>query len=191
MYLLVGLGNPGSSYAGNRHNIGFMAVDEIHLHYSFPSFRNKFHGEVSEGTISGHKAFILKPTTYMNESGCSVAEVIRFYKIELENVFVLHDELDLPRGKIRIKKGGGLAGHNGLKSIAHYIGPEFYRVRIGIGHPGDKSRVTGHVLNDFSKLDQQWLTPLLGSMAKCIPKLILGDGSGFVSDVMVNVSRLT
>ena len=191
MYLLVGLGNPGSSYAGNRHNIGFMAVDEIHFQYSFQSFRNKFHGKVSEGVISGHKVFILKPTTYMNESGCSVAELIRFYKIEAGNVFVLHDELDLPPGKIRVKKGGGLAGHNGLKSIADYIGPEFYRVRIGIGHPGDKSRVTGHVLNDFSKLDQQWLTPLLDSMTKCIPKLILGDGSGFVSDVMVSVTRLT
>ena len=190
MYLLVGLGNPGSDYAGNRHNIGFMAVDGIHRHYSFQPFRTKFHGEVAEGSIAGDKVFILKPTTYMNESGRSVAELVRFYKIETGNVIVLHDELDLSPGKIQVKKGGGLAGHNGLKSIADHIGIDFYRVRIGIGHPGEKSRVTGHVLNDFSQSDQQWLDPLLGGMTTHIAKLIEGDGAGFVSEVTLYVTSL-
>ena len=190
MYLLVGLGNPGSDYAGNRHNIGFMAVDGIHRHYSFQPFRTKFHGEVADGSIAGDKVFILKPTTYMNESGRSVAELVRFYKIETGNVIVLHDELDLSPGKIRVKKGGGLAGHNGLKSIADHIGLDFYRVRIGIGHPGEKSRVTGHVLNDFSQSDQQRLDPLLGGMTTHIAKLIEGDGAGFVSEVTLYVTSL-
>ena len=190
MYLLVGLGNPGSDYAGNRHNIGFMAVDGIHRHYSFQPFRTKFHGEVADGSIAGDKVLILKPTTYMNESGRSVAELVRFYKIETGNVIVLHDELDLSPGKIRVKKGGGLAGHNGLKSIADHIGLDFYRVRIGIGHPGEKSRVTGHVLNDFSQSDQQWLDPLLGGMTTHIAKLIEGDGAGFVSEVTLYVTSL-
>ena len=190
MYLLVGLGNPGSDYAGNRHNIGFMAVDGIHRHYSFQPFRTKFHGEVADGSIAGDKVFILKPTTYMNESGRSVAELVRFYKIETGNVIVLHDELDLSPGKIQVKKGGGLAGHNGLKSIADHIGLDFYRVRIGIGHPGEKSRVTGHVLNDFSQSDQQWLDPLLGGMTTHIAKLIEGDGAGFVSEVTLYVTSL-
>ena len=190
MYLLVGLGNPGLDYAGNRHNIGFMAVDGIHRHYSFQPFRTKFHGEVADGSIAGDKVFILKPTTYMNESGRSVAELVRFYKIETGNVIVLHDELDLSPGKIRVKKGGGLAGHNGLKSIADNIGLDFYRVRIGIGHPGEKSRVTGHVLNDFSQSDQQWLDPLLGGMTTHIAKLIEGDGAGFVSEVTLYVTSL-
>ena len=188
MYLLVGLGNPGSDYAGNRHNIGFMAVDGIHRHYTFQPFRTKFHGEVADGSIAGDKVFILKPTTYMNESGRSVAELVRFYKIETGNVIVLHDELDLSPGKIRVKKGGGLAGHNGLKSIADHIGLDFYRVRIGIGHPGEKSRVTGHVLNDFSQSDQRWLDPLLGGMTTHIAKLIEGDGAGFVSEVTLHVT---
>jgi len=190
MYLLVGLGNPGSDYAGNRHNIGFMAVDGIHRHYSFQPFRTKFHGEVADGSIAGDKVFILKPTTYMNESGRSVAELVRFYKIETGNVIVLHDELDLSPGKILVKKGGGLAGHNGLKSIADHIGLDFYRVRIGIGHPGDKSRVTGHVLNDFSQSDQKWLDLLLDGMTTHIAKLIEGDGAGFVSEVTLYVTSL-
>jgi len=183
MYLLVGLGNPGSDYAGNRHNIGFMAVDDIHRHYSFQSFRSKFQGEVADGTIDGEKGLLLKPTTYMNESGRSVAEAARFYKIEPENVIVLHDELDLAPGKIRVKKGGGLAGHNGLKSIAAHIGPDFHRVRIGIGHPGEKGRVTGHVLKDFSKSDQDWVAPLLDAMTLSAGKLIKGDDAGFATNV--------
>ena len=183
MYLLVGLGNPGSDYAGNRHNIGFMAVDDIHRHYSFQPFRSKFQGEVADGTIGGDKVLLLKPTTYMNESGRSVAEAARFYKIEAEHVIVLHDELDLAPGKIRVKKGGGLAGHNGLKSIAAHIGPDFHRVRIGIGHPGEKGRVTGHVLKNFSKSDQDWVEPLLDAMKLSVDKLIHGDDAGFSTKV--------
>jgi peptidyl-tRNA hydrolase, PTH1 family len=183
MYLLVGLGNPGSDYAGNRHNIGFMAVDDIHRHYSFQPFRSKFQGEIADGMIDGDKVLLLKPTTYMNESGRSVAEAARFYKIEPEHVIVLHDELDLAPGKIRVKKGGGLAGHNGLKSIAAHIGPDFHRVRIGIGHPGDKGRVTGHVLKDFSKSDQDWVEPLLDAMTLSAGKLIKGDDAGFATNV--------
>jgi peptidyl-tRNA hydrolase, PTH1 family len=183
MYLLVGLGNPGSDYAGNRHNIGFMAVDDIHRHYSFQPFRSKFQGEVADGTIDGDKVLLLKPTTFMNDSGRSVAEAARFYKIEPEHVIVLHDELDLAPGKIRVKKGGGLAGHNGLKSIAAHIGPDFHRVRIGIGHPGEKGRVTGHVLKDFSKSDQDWVEPLLDAMTLSADKLIKGDDAGFATKV--------
>jgi len=183
MYLLVGLGNPGSDYANNRHNIGFMAVDDIHRHYSFAPFHTKFQGEVADGTIAQEKVLILKPATFMNESGRSVAEATQFYKIKPENVIVLHDELDLAPGKIRAKKGGGLAGHNGLKSIAAHIGQEFHRVRIGIGHPGDKDRVTGHVLKDFSKADQDWVEPLLDAMTVSIDKLIAGDDSGFATKV--------
>lgn len=183
MYLLVGLGNPGSDYAGNRHNIGFMVVDDIHRHYSFAPFRSKFQGEVADGTIAGEKVLLLKPTTFMNESGRSVSEAARFYKIEAEDVIILHDELDLAPGKIRAKKGGGLAGHNGLKSIAAHIGPDFHRVRIGIGHPGEKGRVTGHVLKDFSKEDQKWVEPLLDAMTVSIDKLIKGDDAGFATKV--------
>lgn len=186
MYLLVGLGNPGSDYAGNRHNIGFMAVDDIHRHYSFQAFRSKFQGEVADGKIAGEKVLLLKPTTFMNESGRSVAEAARFYKIAPEHVIVLHDELDLAPGKIRVKKGGGLAGHNGLKSIAAHIGPDFHRVRIGIGHPGEKGRVTGHVLKDFSKSDQDWVSPLLDAITLSADKLIQGDDAGFAT----NVARL-
>ncbi len=183
MYLLVGLGNPGSDYAGNRHNIGFMAVDDIHRHYAFQPFRSKFQGEIADGMIAGDKGLILKPTTFVNESGRSVAEAARFYKIEPDQVIVLHDELDLAPGKIRMKKGGGLAGHNGLKSIAAHIGPDFHRVRIGIGHPGEKGRVTGHVLKDFSKSDQDWVDPLLDAITLSADKLIKGDDVGFATNV--------
>ena len=188
MYLLVGLGNPGSDYAGNRHNIGFMAVDGIHRHYSFQPFRTKFHGEVADGSIAGDKVFILKPATYMNASGRSVAALVHFYKIETKNVIVLHDELDLSPGNIRVKQGGGFAGHNGLKSIADHIGLDFLRVRIGIGHPGNKSRVTSHVLSDFSKTDEKLLNPLLGNMTTHIALLIQGDGAEFVSEATSIIS---
>ena len=186
MYLLVGLGNPGSDYAGNRHNIGFMAVDDIHRHYSFEPFRSKFQGEVADGSVAGGKVLILKPMTFMNESGRSVIEVVRFYKIKLDHVIVLHDELDLEPGKIRVKKGGGLAGHNGLKSIAAHIGPDFHRVRIGIGHPGQKGRVSGYVLRDFSKSDFDWVNPLLGAITLSADKLVQGDDSGFATKVSLS-----
>ena len=151
MLLLVGLGNPGPKYEKNRHNIGFRAVDEIVRRYSFSPFKAKFQGLIADGTLESAKGLVLKPATFMNESGRSVGEAMRFYKLVPGDVIVLHDELDLALGKVRARAGGGLAGHNGLRSIAQHIGPDFQRIRIGIGHPGDKARVHGHVLSDFSK----------------------------------------
>ena len=175
MRLIVGLGNPGDKYAHHRHNVGFMAVDAIAEVHGFAPERAKFQGLLREGAldtdVGREKTLILKPQTFMNESGRSVGEAIRFYKLEPADVVVLYDELDLAPGKLRVKRGGGAAGHNGIRSIASHIGPEFDRLRIGIGHPGDKSRVTGHVLGDFSKADQDWLHPLLDAIAKAAPHL--------------------
>ncbi|MEK9677205.1 MAG: aminoacyl-tRNA hydrolase [Rhodospirillaceae bacterium] len=181
MHLLVGLGNPGSKYSGNRHNVGFMAVNEIHRRYACPPYRAKFQGEVSEANIGGDKVLLLKPSTYMNESGSSVGEAARFYKIEPADVIVIHDEIDLAAEKVRVKEGGGLAGHNGLKSIASQIGQDFWRVRIGVGHPGKKDRVSRHVLNDFSKADMVWVEKTLDAIAETIPALIQGDGKEFTN----------
>jgi PTH1 family peptidyl-tRNA hydrolase len=175
MLIIVGLGNPGEKYARHRHNVGFMAVDAIAGEHRFGPERKKFQGLIREGEIGGVKFLSLKPQTFMNDSGQSVGAAMRFYKLEPANVVVFHDELDLAAGKIKAKIGGGLAGHNGLRSIAEHIGEEFRRVRIGIGHPGDKARVTGHVLGDFSKADQDWLAPLLDAIAKASPKLAEGD----------------
>lgn len=175
MLILVGLGNPGSKYARHRHNVGFMAVDALAEAQGFGPARRKFHAELREGALSGRKTVILKPQTYMNDSGLSVGEAARFYKVPPENIIVFHDELDLAPGKVKAKLGGGVAGHNGLRSIAAHIGPDFRRVRIGIGHPGDKTRVTGHVLGDFAKADEDWLTPLLAAMAASAPALVEGD----------------
>ncbi|TNE57992.1 MAG: aminoacyl-tRNA hydrolase [Alphaproteobacteria bacterium] len=187
MILLVGLGNPGSKYVGNRHNIGYMVVDEIARAHGFESERVRFQGLTREGFLNGpggrQKALILKPTTYMNESGRAVSEACRFYKIEPEDVIVFHDELDLAEGKVRAKAGGGLAGHNGLKSIRDHIGPYFRRVRIGIAHPGDKNRVSGHVLSDFSKADQAWLEPLIRAIADASPLLLDEDDAKFMTKV--------
>ena len=177
--ILVGLGNPGPKYAHHRHNVGFMAVDAIADAFSFGPVRKKFDAEVREGFLESAdgrcKAVALKPLTYMNESGRSVAEAMRYLNAEPGDVVVFHDELDLAAGKIRVKTGGGAAGHNGLRSISDHIGPDFRRVRIGIGHPGDKARVTGHVLGDFSKADKDWLEPLLGALASAAPMLLEGD----------------
>jgi peptidyl-tRNA hydrolase, PTH1 family len=175
MLLIVGLGNPGEKYARHRHNVGFMAVDAIADAHRLGPERKKFQGLIREGDLGAAKALTLKPQTFMNDSGLSVGAAMRFYKLTPADVVVFHDELDLMSGKIKAKIGGGLAGHNGLKSIAEHIGPDFRRVRIGIGHPGEKTRVTGHVLGDFSKSDQQWLNPLLDAMAKAAPKLSEGD----------------
>lgn len=188
MLLLVGLGNPGPSYARNRHNIGFMAVDEIHRRGRFSSFRKKFQGEFADGTIGGSKLLLLKPTTYMNESGRAVQAAMTFYKIKPEDVVVFHDELDLAAGKLRIKKGGGHAGHNGLRSIQAHVGADFRRVRMGIGHPGDKAKVTGHVLKDFAKADEAWLIPLLDGVADHADLLIAGRDSDFMSKVAAKVN---
>jgi len=175
MLLLTGLGNPGGKYARHRHNVGFMAVDAIADANGFGPARKKFQSEIREGEIGGVKAITIKPQTFMNESGRAVGEAMRFYKMTPADVVVFHDELDLAAGKIKVKLGGGNAGHNGLRSIDAHIGNGFRRVRIGIGHPGDKARVTGHVLGDFAKADDEWLTPLLDAMAKSAKYLVDGD----------------
>ena len=181
MWLLVGLGNPGGSYARNRHNIGFMAADEIVRRHCFSPWRAKYQGYVAEGTIDGEKCLVLKPETYMNLSGQSVAAAARFHKIPNNQVIVLHDELDLPPGKIRIKQGGGAGGHNGLKSIDAHLGNDYWRVRLGIGHPGDKALVSPYVLGDFAKADQDWLMPLIDGVAQNLPLLLQGNGNGFMT----------
>ena len=183
MRLFVGLGNPGSDYAKNRHNIGFMAVDEIVHRYSFAPFRSKFQGQLCEGKIAGQKVLILKPTTYMNESGKAVQAVMGFYKLPIQDIIVFHDEMDLVAGKIRMKTGGGHAGHNGVRSIQSHIGSGFQRVRLGVGHPGDKEKVVGHVLKDFSKADQQWLDKMIEAIGENADLLIKGEDSGFMSKV--------
>ena len=185
MQLLVGLGNPGKEYAGNRHNIGFMAVDDIIRRHGLAAPRTKTrpHGVFTEGLIGSEKVVILKPLSYMNESGRPVAEAIRYWRIEPKDVFVFYDELDLAPGKVRVKQGGGAAGHNGIRSIDQHIGNDFWRIRLGIGHPGEKRRVTGHVLRDFSKADKAWLDPVLDAVADATPVLLTGDASGFMTKV--------
>lgn len=183
MLLFVGLGNPGADYARNRHNIGFMAVDAIVRRHSFSPWRAKFQGEVCEGVIGSEKIVALKPMTYMNESGRSVAACAQFYKIEPKDIVVFHDELDLDPGRLRVKIGGGHAGHNGLRSITAHLGPDFRRVRLGIGHPGAKERVTAHVLGDFAKVDRDWLEPLLDDVAAAAPLLVERDDTGFMNRI--------
>lgn len=175
MLLLAGLGNPGARYARNRHNVGYMAVDAIADRHGFGPPRKRFQGDVREGRLGGEKAMTLKPHTFMNESGRALGEAARFYKIAPSDIVVFYDELDLPAGKLRMKTGGGTAGHNGIRSIAAHLGPEFRRVRIGIGHPGDKRRVQKHVLSDFSKADAAWLGPLLAAIADNAEALAEGD----------------
>ena len=183
MFLLVGLGNPGTKYAGNRHNIGFMAVDEIVRRHGFSTWRKRFHGEVSEGTLGLEKTLILKPLTYMNESGQSVGDAIRYLDIEPDRVIVIYDEIDLMAGKVRVKLGGGAAGHNGIRSIIAHIGPHYTRVRLGVGHPGDKNLVHPHVLSDFAKADKAWLSPLLDAVAEYAPHLVEGGNGTFQNKV--------
>jgi len=183
LQLFVGLGNPGERSAGHRHNIGFMALDEIVRRHRFSSERRRFQGLAAEGLLDHTKVLALKPQTFMNESGRSVAEAMRFYKLSPDDVVVFHDELDLAAGKIRVKRGGGLAGHNGLRSLAQHLGKDFRRVRLGIGHPGHKDRVHKHVLSDFAKTDQRWLEPLLDAVAEAAPLLAKDDDAGFASKV--------
>ena len=183
MHLLAGLGNPGVKYAGNRHNVGFMVVDEIHRRFGFAPFRVKFDGDVSEGSIDGHKVLLLKPMTFMNDSGKSVGAAARFFNIPPSRIVVLHDELDLAPGRIRIKTGGGVAGHNGLKSIARHLSQDFRRVRIGIGHPGERDLVTGHVLQDFAKVDMFWVDKTIEAIAEASPHLLADRGPEFTSNV--------
>lgn len=183
MQLFVGLGNPGSKYEKTRHNIGFMAVDAIADAHGFSSESKRFQGLLREGRIGSEKILLLKPQTYMNESGRSVGEALRFYKLAPEDVVVFHDELDLAPGKIRVKKGGGHAGHNGLRSLHAHIGEAYRRVRLGIGHPGHKSKVSGYVLNDFAKAEQDALSDLLLGIGKFAPSLAQGEDSRFQSDL--------
>ena len=181
--LVVGLGNPGGSYAGHRHNIGFMALDRAAGANGFGPWRAKFQGQIAEGRIAGRRVVLLKPMTYMNESGRAVGEAARFLKVPPEDIIVVHDELDLAPGKCRVKIGGGHAGHNGLRSLHAHIGPDYARVRLGIGHPGDKRLVSGYVLHDFAKADEAWLTPLLDGFSDGFAKLVAGDDAGFQNAV--------
>jgi peptidyl-tRNA hydrolase, PTH1 family len=170
--LWVGLGNPGSEYARHRHNVGFMAVEAIASRHRFSPWRKRFKGEIAEGSVGGRKVIALKPQTYMNDSGSSVQQAAAFSKIPVDGIWVFHDELDLAPGKVRVKKGGGVAGHNGLRDIRRAFGsPEFWRIRIGIGHPGHKDAVTGHVLGNFAKADQGWVSALLDALADAAPLL--------------------
>ncbi|KPP93209.1 aminoacyl-tRNA hydrolase [Erythrobacter sp. HL-111] len=183
MQIWVGLGNPGPQYALHRHNVGFMAMDVIADLHDFAPVQKKFTGWVQEGRIGGEKVLLLKPATFMNESGRSVGEAMRFYKLAPGALTVFHDELDLAPFKVRVKRGGGTAGHNGLRSIDRHLGPEFRRVRIGIGHPGHKERVTGHVLGNYAKAEQDDLAAMLGAMASEAHWLAQGDDARFMSDV--------
>ena len=188
MLLLAGLGNPGPRYADNRHNIGFMAVDEIVRRHSFSPWRNRFQSDCAEGRLGGEKALALKPQTFMNESGRAVGEALRFFKLEPQNVIVIYDEIDLAPGKIRVKQGGGTGGHNGIRSIESHIGKDFWRVRLGVGHPGQKELVHGHVLSDFAKADRVWVEKLLDAVSAEIPALAEGDAPRFMSRVAETIS---
>ena len=188
MKLFAGLGNPGAKHAGNRHNVGYMAVDRIAADHGATPWRAKFQGEVAEVRLGGQKVLLLKPATYMNESGRSVGEALRFHKIDPADLTVFHDELDLLPGKCRVKSGGGHAGHNGLRSIHAHLGPHYDRVRIGIGHPGHKDAVAGYVLRDFPKADADWLDDLLRGVSDGAPALADGDSGRFMNAVALRAA---
>lgn len=183
MLLFAGLGNPGPQYSGNRHNIGFLAVDAIHRHFRFGPWRRRFHGETAEGEIDKSRILLLKPETFMNESGLAVQQAQAFYKMETTELFVFHDELDLPLGKIRAKRGGGDAGHNGLRSITKMCGPYYTRIRLGIGHPGNKLFVSQHVLSDFSPEESEMAKFICESTAEFSGYLVAGDADKFQNHV--------
>jgi PTH1 family peptidyl-tRNA hydrolase len=188
MRLFVGLGNPGTRYAGNRHNIGFMALDAIARRHRAAPWRRKFQGESTEAVIGRERVLLLKPLTFMNESGRAVAEAQRFYKIPLEDVVVFHDELDLAPAKLRVKKGGGNAGHNGLRSITAQCGNEYWRARLGIGHPGDKALVHAYVLNDFAKAEMPWVEDLCDAMADAAELMASGEDARFQNKVHLTMA---
>ncbi|MGI1663041.1 aminoacyl-tRNA hydrolase [Palleronia sp. KMU-117] len=187
MQLFVGLGNPGAKYARNRHNVGFMAVDRIAGDHGFAPWRAKFQGQATEGTLGGTKVILLKPETFMNLSGQSVGEAMRFYKLSPAEVTVFHDEIDLAPGKLRVKAGGGHAGHNGLRSIHAHVGDAYRRVRIGVGHPGRKEAVPGYVLHDFPKADADWLDDLLRGISDGAAALAAGDAGKFQNAVALRM----
>jgi len=188
MLLIAGLGNPGPTYAKNRHNIGFMAVDEIARRWGFPAARSRFHAAVSEGAIDtpngAVRTLILKPQGYYNESGRAVGEALKFFKIDPSDLVVFYDEIDLAPGRFRMKAGGGAAGNNGVRSITSQVGPYFRRARLGTGHPGDKDLVHGHVLSDFHKIDMKWVEPLLAACADAAPLLAMGEDEKYQTEVM-------
>jgi peptidyl-tRNA hydrolase, PTH1 family len=186
--LLVGLGNPGAKYAATRHNIGFRLLDAIAAHYGAPEFRVRFQGAFSEMRVNGDKVLLLKPQTFMNESGRSVAPALKYHNLGIEDAIVFYDELDLPPGKVRVKQGGGLAGHNGLRSINAHLGPQFWRVRVGIGHPGRPEQVAGYVLHAFAKADEDWLGPLLDEAPRLLPFLLENNPSEFMNQLHLRMA---
>ncbi|RWO84294.1 aminoacyl-tRNA hydrolase [Mesorhizobium sp.] len=183
MLLFAGLGNPGAKYANHRHNVGFMAADAIARRHSFSPWSKKFQGLIAEGTLAGEKIILIKPQTFMNLSGQSVGEALRFYKLDASALTVLYDEIDLAAGKVRVKVGGGSGGHNGIRSLEQHVGKDFRRVRIGVGHPGVKEMVHGHVLGDFAKSDREWLDVLLDTIADAAGLLAKGDDNSFMNRV--------
>jgi PTH1 family peptidyl-tRNA hydrolase len=183
MLLIAGLGNPGARYAKNRHNIGFMAVEAIAREHRYPPFRSRFQGLIADGTIGGARAALLMPHTFMNDSGQSVGEAMRFFKLDLKAIVVLHDELDLAPGKCRVKIGGGNAGHNGLRSITAHIGNDYKRIRLGIGHPGAKELVYPYVLGDFAKAEMSWVEALCDVVARNAEFLARGEDASFQNKV--------
>ena len=188
MRLFVGLGNPGAKHAGNRHNIGFMVVEEIAKRHSFAPWRRRFQGVATEGTVGREKVLLLLPGTYMNESGRAVAEAMHFYKMPLGDIVVFHDEIELPPAKVRVKTGGGIAGHNGLRSISAHVGNDYRRVRIGVGHPGVKELVHAHVLGDFAKSERPWVETLCDVIADNAELLALAKDSSFQNKVHLAMS---
>jgi PTH1 family peptidyl-tRNA hydrolase len=183
MRLIVGLGNPGPKHVANRHNIGFMAVQAIASRHGIGPWRRRFQGVACEGSIGGSRALLLLPGTYMNESGRAVAEATQFYKLSADDVVVVHDEIDLPAAKVRVKTGGGIAGHNGLRSISAHIGNEYHRVRLGVGHPGDKEMVHAHVLSDFAKSELPWVEALCDIIADNAELIVKGEDASFQNKV--------
>ena len=188
MLILAGLGNPGGAYGGNRHNIGFMAVDAIARRHNAGPWRTRFQGLAAEAVIAGEKVLLLKPMTYMNESGRAIGEAMRFFRLEPADVVVLHDELDLPDGKLKMKTGGGNAGHNGLRSTTACIGNDYRRIRLGIGHPGDKALVHAWVLSDFAKAERPWVEDLCSAIADNAELIVRGDDSGFQNRVHLSMA---
>ncbi len=188
MLILAGQGNPGTKYAKNRHNAGFLLLDRIHAAHGFGPWRAKFHSEISEGavdTANGRlKVLLLKPQTYYNESGRAMSKAATFYKVGPDACTMLHDEIDLAPGRVRVKRGGGASGNNGVRSAIAHLGPDFRRIRVGVGHPGDKSLVMPYLLSDFSKADLDWFAPLGDAMCKALPYLLVGDDERFQTEVM-------
>jgi peptidyl-tRNA hydrolase, PTH1 family len=189
MLLIAGLGNPGPKYAKNRHNIGFMAADAIARRHNFAPWQKRFSAEISEGKLDGERVLLLKPQTFMNDSGRAVGEAMRFHKLELGDLVVVYDELDLVPGKLRVKTGGGSGGHNGIRSIDAHCGKDYRRARIGIGHPGSKDLVYNYVLNDFAKADQVWVEPMLDAISEASPLLAKNDDAGFMNKVAVSLGQ--